>query len=372
MLYLDIPTPRDLDTLNRTRSDICVSIYVPTTPITQDIQGSRIAFGNLAKAAIGQLQEAGTDKRVVAAVQWHLDELGQDEEFWSYQAHSLAVFATPDAILTYRLANRLAEMVEVADRFHLKPLLRAVTFPQAAYVLALSENAVRLVEVSADLPATTVEVPKLPTGAADVYGKSSVNDRSPGGRLQGSEGQKARLTQFVRKVDAALRPLLAASDTPVILAATQPIEALFRSVSAVPVLPDTIAGSHDRTSEAELAQAARPILDAHYARQLVEFRSLFERRAGQNRVTTDISDAARAATFGNVDTLLVDIDEVIDGTVDEETGAVSFDGAAHSRNYGVVDEIAGRALRTGARVLGVRRPDIPGRQPLAAILRRPL
>jgi len=38
----------------------------------------------------------------------------------------------------------------------------------------------------------------------------------------------------------------------------------------------------------------------------------------------------------------------------------------------VVDEIAGRAFASGARVLGVRRPDLPGQKELAAILRYPL
>ena len=38
-------------------------------------------------------------------------------------------------------------------------------------------------------------------------------------------------------------------------------------------------------------------------------------------------------------------------------------------SYGVVDEIAGRAFTAGARVLGVRRADIPGGASLAAILR---
>ncbi len=372
MLYLDIPSARDLETLNRLRSDVCVSIYLPTTPISQDVQASRITFGNLARTAIGQLQDAGTDKRVIAAVQGLLDGLREDHDFWRFQAHSLAVLATPEAVRTYRLANQLREIVVVSDRFHLKPLLRAVTFPQAAYILAISENAVRLIEVSADLPAATVMVPGLPAGAADAVGKSSVNDRSPSGRLQGSEGQTILLTQFVRKVDAALRPLLAADDTPVILAATQPIVSLFRAVSTVPVLPDVIAGSPDRMGEADLASAARPILDAYHAAKLAEFRDRFERMAGQGRVTTDIADAARAATFGSIESLLIDMDDVLYGTVEEETGAIHLDGSGAAHNYGVVDEIAGRALRTGARVLAVRRPDIPGGGALAAILRHPI
>jgi hypothetical protein len=304
-------------------------------------------------------------------LQEHLHDLADDDEFWRFQAHSLAVFATPDLLRTYRLANKLVAMVEVSDRFHLKPLIRAVTFPHAAYVLAISENAVRLVEVSADLPATTVKVPDLPSDAASAVGKSTINDRSPSGRIQGSEGQKTRLAQYIRKVDAALRPILAGSDVPVILAATQPVDSLFRSVSSVRVLPQAISGSHDRTSEADLASAARPILDAHYAMQLEDFRALFDKRAGENRTTTDISDAARAATFGNIAALLVDIDDVVDGMVDEETGAVTFDDSGDAKNYGVVDEIAGRALRTGARLFGVRKADIPGQKPLAAILRSP-
>lgn len=373
MLYLDTPTSGDLSALNEARADICVSIYLPTTPITQDIGKARIKLANLAREAVRQLQEAGTDKRRLATLQVLLDDLADDDEFWRYQAHSLAVFATPDSLRTYRLANKLVQIVEVSDRFHLKPLIRAITFPHAAHVLAISENAVRLVEVSADIPAATVKVPNLPKDAASAVRKSTINDRSPSGRVQGSEGQKVRLAQYVRKVDAALRTVLAgSSDVPLILATTQPVEAIFRSVSSIPALPQTITGSHDRTSDADLANAARPILDAHYEKQISEFRALFDTRKGQRRTTSDISDAARAATFGNIDRLLVDIDEVVDGAIDEETGEVTFDQSGNARNYGVVDEIAGRALRTGARVLGVRNADIPGGKSLAAILRSPI
>ena len=67
--------------------------------------------------------------------------------------------------------------------------------------------------------------------------------------------------------------------------------------------------------------------------------------------------------------LLVDIDSVVPGTVDEESGAIRFAEESDATNYGVTDEIAGRALSSGARVLGVRKDDLPGGGDIAAILR---
>ena len=67
--------------------------------------------------------------------------------------------------------------------------------------------------------------------------------------------------------------------------------------------------------------------------------------------------------------ILVDIDAVLPGTIDETSGAIAFDKEATSGNFGLVDEIARRALLGGADVLAVRADDIPGGNPLAAILR---
>jgi hypothetical protein len=55
--------------------------------------------------------------------------------------------------------------------------------------------------------------------------------------------------------------------------------------------------------------------------------------------------------------------------IDEETGAVIFAEDDDAVAYGVVDEIARRAWLTGGRVLAVRREDVPGGGPVAAILR---
>jgi hypothetical protein len=166
------------------RDDLSVSIYVPTSPLTQDARASRIELKNLSSAALRQLEEAGADRRGVEAIREELDELVDDEEFWEEQARSLAVFASPAGARTFRLPNRLPAVVEVADRPYVKPLLRATTFPQAAFVLALASGSVRLIEVLRDGPPFTVSVPGLP--------KSAAGSRARRVRSSGSASTRAR------------------------------------------------------------------------------------------------------------------------------------------------------------------------------------
>jgi hypothetical protein len=61
MLYVDIPSLADLKSLAAHRDDdICVSIYLPTTPVSQETVGDRIELKNLAKEALRQLEMAET------------------------------------------------------------------------------------------------------------------------------------------------------------------------------------------------------------------------------------------------------------------------------------------------------------------------
>jgi hypothetical protein len=369
MLYIDLPTAADLVALTSRRADFCVSIYLPTTPLPQEAAGDRIALKNYAKEALRTIEGAGGDKRRIAELSEHFDNLVADDEFWRFQAHSLAVFATPENVRTFRLANALEPLLTVSDRFNTKPLLRAVTFPHTAYVLALAEGSVRLIEVSPDLPATLVRPEGLPKDASSALGRAKLIYRSPMDRIQGAEGQKVLLTQFARMVDTALRGLLAGSETPLILAATEPLASIYRCVNSYAALaPMTIEGNPENETEARLAELARPILDELYAAEVTAWRARYDACENEGRATSDVSAAARAATYGAVETLLVDINEFTPGTIDD-AGKVTFTNGGGGTNYGVVDEIASRVILSSGRVLGVRTSDIPGGGPLAAILR---
>jgi hypothetical protein len=371
-LHTDIPTRAQVDQLLDNRRPASVSIYLSTDPVSSG-QAERIELGNLASEAERQLVEAGTAKAEVAAVADSIADLVDDSEFWRFQARSLAVFVTPDSARTFRLPNRLKAAVEVSDRFHVKPLLRALTFPQVALVLALAQGSVRLIEVAPDVEPGPVDVPDLPSDVASWVGKSSIRDRAPTRRLQGTEGQKVRMRQFARGVDQALRPLLTGLGVPLIIAAAEPLDSIYRSVSTYPLLAaSSITGNPETKSDAELADAARTILDELNAAVLGDMHELYRRRESESRAAADLAVIARAATFGAVDTVLVDIDVTVPGSVDDETGAIDLSEADDAVDYGVVDEIVRRVWRTGGTVLAVRQEEVPGGGPAAAILRHTL
>jgi hypothetical protein len=272
LVHTDIPTRTDLEQLLSVRDAACVSIYLPTAP-EEHGERDRLQLKDLSAEALEQLAAASIERKSIDALREALDDLVEDDVFWTRQGQSLAVFATPSGARTFQVANRLSPMVEVSDRFHVKPLLRSATFPQAAFVLALSQSTARLVEVSPDAPPVEVRVPGMPSDAASAVGKASLGDRSPDRRIQGSEGQKVRLRQYARRVEEALRPVLTGLDLPLILAGSEPLESIFRSVSTYPHLTrGVIPGSPDAKTDPELAGASRRVLDELYADELAELR----------------------------------------------------------------------------------------------------
>lgn len=363
-MHIDMPTRNDIERIAAARDDLSVSIYMPTNPVFAHGEENRLRARGLFDSAIERVKSL-TDKRTAWALEEELNDLLEDSSFWSHLGRSLAIFLTPSGITEFRLPNELTEYVSVTDRFTITPLLRAITFPQAAFVLAISQNGVRLVEVSPGEPARQVDVPELPESAEDAIGLRSIGGRSAYGRLQGDEGRKVRLTQYSRAVDHALRPLLNGESLPLVIAATQPLLGIYTNLSGYDGLVKySIRGNPEELSDAELAENAREILDRVYNEELDELREVFGERRNSGRAVTDLSDLARAASFGAIATLAVDMDAILSGTV-EDSGALILGDSDHD----VYEEIARRAIATGTRVLAVRASDLPEGVSAAGILR---
>jgi hypothetical protein len=390
MRHIDIPTLEEFKVLAQIKGDTCVSLYLPTSPLGTSAKLNRTAFRDLAKEGLAQMKEAGVDKNKIAVFEErfaHLAGLEHDvqdddkirklqrarpdpvESFWHYQANGLAVLTTTSLTRMFRLPTAPKPLAEVADRLHLTPLIRAMTSPHDIFVLALAEESVRLIHAFANFPPERVQVPNLPKNAEEATRRPSFHVRAPRRRLQNLEGEKVLLKKYVRQVEHTVYDVLSQQNAPLVLAAEEPMASMFRSLNTYPRLADeTIEGNPEQRTDAELEDAAIPILDRLYSRELKAVIALYD-QLKPRRATTDVSYAAHAATAGAVDQLLIDLDAVIPGLVSDLDGSVTYAASDDAETYSVVDEVARRALSTGARVLGARKEELPERAPLTAILR---
>jgi hypothetical protein len=230
---------------------------------------------------------------------------------------------------------------------------------------------VRLVRAFVNLPPIEIKVAQLPKNAEQATRRPSVHVRAPRGHLQNLEGQKFLLHKYARKVDQALRGVLTGREIPLVLAAAEPLASIFRSINTYPrLVDDVIAGNPNLMTDPQIADAALPIMDHLYRDELKAVIALYE-ELKPRRASADVSYVAHAATAGAVEQLLLDLDAVIPGVVSDIDGSVTYSTCDDAETYSIVDEVARRALCTGAQVLGARREELPGGAPLIAILRYP-
>src|SRR5690606_41410767 len=73
--------------------------------------------------------------------------LVNDAGSWRHRSDGLALFLTDEGDMTeYRLSLRFEETVVLSDRLYVKPLLPILSGDGRFYVLALSQNKVRLLQ----------------------------------------------------------------------------------------------------------------------------------------------------------------------------------------------------------------------------------
>src|SRR6202045_1265993 len=309
MLHIDIPTLAEFKALAQIKGETCVSLSLPTSPLVDNIRANRVAFRDLAREALAQLKEAGVDKRKIAVFEERFDHLAglehdvQDEDkirklqrakpdpfdtFWHYQANGLGVLSTPGLMRMFRLPNPPKPLAEVADRFHLTPLIRAMTSPHDIFVLALAEESVRLIHAFVNFPPVRLQIPDLPANAKQATRRPSFHVRALRGRLQNLEGEKVLLHKYVRKCDQAIHNVTARLNAPLVVAAKEPLTSMFRSLNSYPGLAEEmIDGNPDQKTDAELEDAAIPILDRLYSREVKAPIGLYD-QLKPRRATTEV------------------------------------------------------------------------------------
>jgi len=296
---MDLITRKDLRQLVNGTGAPCVSFYLPTHRAGAETRQDPIRLKNLLREADQQLQAGGLGSPAITKLLDPVRGLLGDNDFWQHQSDGLAIFSSPNLFRLYRVQAEVPELAIVADQFHLKPLLGLMTGNNQFFVLALSQNRVRVFQATRET-IVELESENMPDSLAE-----ALRSRMPERQLQahsagvphraaifhghggGEEDKKEMLVAYFRLVDAGMRDLLAQRSAPILLAAVDYLCPIYRQVNSNPeLLEDWISGNPDNLTPQQLHEKAVPIAAAHSKKAQERARCFFkkEHKAYRGRI----------------------------------------------------------------------------------------
>jgi hypothetical protein len=277
----------------------------------------------------------------------------------------------------------------LGSTFYLTPILPLLDEDGPFFLLALSENGVRLYEGSrddfreADLP------PSVPRNLAEVArfedterqsGFHTDTPRQGSGRRSavffGHGGtvdfEEPLLRQYCQQIDDGLRPLLGTGATPLVLAGVESLLALYRASNTYPhLLADGVIGNPEeaRRPSEELHRRGWAIVAPVYQARARQDLDQFHQVAGTGRTSGDLADIVPAAHNGRVATLFLADGEQRWGRFDPALNTVSPGTPATPDAEELLNLAAVQTLRNGGTVHVLAPASMPIAGVLAALYR---
>lgn len=307
-----------------------------------------------------------------------------DPAFWRHQSDGLAVFFTPEVFHTYRLPLQFSELMVVTNRFHLKPILPLFASDGHFYILALSQNQVRLLEGTRHT-VDEVDLGSMPRDIAEAlqyepfHKHLQFRTQTPsgaGGRSAAFHGhddsdqQKDMVVRWFRKIDSKLPNVLVGRGSPVVLAGVEYLFPLYARANRHPHLVETgIPGNPEQLTAEELHSRAWAIVEPIFRRAEEQAASLYHQLADTGRTTDDVAEAVPAAHHARIDVLFVVVGVQIWGSFDEATNAVEVHEEHQQGDEDLLHLTAARSIFSGGTVYAVEPEQMPAEGPLAAVFR---
>jgi hypothetical protein len=376
---VDVIRRTDLERLALQGRGPCVSVFLPIHRAGPGVQQGPIRLKNLLRRAIQELQADGVKAPMIHSVLAPLRRLVNDGLFWQYQRDGLALFSRPGWWRSLRVPLDFPELAVVADRFHVSPLLPLLTGDGHFFVLALSQNQIRLLEGTRDR-LEEVDLPGVPLGVRDALQGAEAQKQlqlyvaDQGGVAargifhgHGSAGdvQKDHVLRYFRKANRALGEVLAGERAPMVLAAVEHLAPLWRQVTTYPHLVDQVlAGSPEELGLHELHARAWAVVEPLFRKAHHEAAARYHQLAGTGRTCQDPREIVRAAKEGRVEVLFA---APLPTGVSSVASGPSFNGDRALRD--VVELAAVTTLVKGGTVYALHVGAVPGDGSVAAVFR---
>lgn len=367
--------------------DPSISIFLPTHRAGRETQQDPIRLRNLLREAENRLQGKGMRSPEIAALLQPAHNLLDDVVFWQHQQDGLVLYLATGDFHIYQLPYSLDEQVVIDRTYYFKPILPFFRTNGRYYILAISQDEVRLFEGTRH-SAQQMELPhgtprslqealqyddqekqlQFHTGTAQGGMRAGMFH----GHGQGDEEQKERIERYLNLVDAGLKPWYNNLQAPLVLAGVDYLLPIYRKVSEYAhIVPKGITGNPENLRADELQAQAWPLVEPYFQQELDAVVEQYRQFVGIGRATHNLEEAVPAAFFGRVDTMIVAVDAQVWGTFNPNTAAVEQHATEQKEDgdIALLDAAAMQTLLNGGNVYGLPQADMPADSPVVAVFR---
>jgi hypothetical protein len=289
----------------------------------------------------------------------------------------------------YRAPLHFDKLIVVSERFHVKPLFRLFTGDGRFFVLAISQNAVRMLECTrysydeidlAGVPKSMAQA--LPYDHPEKQTQFHTGTSAPGagyprpaifhGQGVGVDDTKMNLLRYFRRIDKQLQELLPDEQAPLVLAGVEYLLPIYREAShSSHLIHEGIEGNPENLSGRKLHQQAwkivHPLFNAAQKEAVMQYHRLSD--SASDQASNDLEKIVPAAYAGRIETLLAATGVQHWGMFDPRTNKVQLHSEAKPGDEDLLDLAAVQTFLKKGTVYALDPKDMPDDSAVAAIFR---
>jgi hypothetical protein len=378
----------DIKNLLRKNSGVHISIFMPAHSGGGVDQQDPIRLRNLIRVSEDKMVARGMRAAAARFILRPADALLTDNLFWRQQSDGLALFLNANTFFHYRVPIELKEEVGVGDRYYIKPLVPMLGSCGWYYVLAVSQDDVRLLQCTAagslridssDMPEIIEEALRLeaPDRYVQYHNARQVGGVSTGrleGVQTGAPGRasyiKTNMPRYFDLINKAIMKIIKNENAPLILAGVDYLHAIYhKSNSYRNLLPEGIKGNPDELSDNSLRLQSWAIVKPYFDQAKKAAEAEFRNSAGTGLTATGLEDVVPSAYHGRVRFLFLRKNASGWGKYDPDSDAVTVQPRSDAVNEDLIDLAAFQTMSHSGTIYVLEDDETPEMAPVSAILR---
>jgi len=372
-------TRDDILKLAQEEHDACISLYLPTHRMGEEVQQDPIRLKNLLSIAKAQLKEHEVAEQRIDKLLEGPQKLLKKPLFWQHNDKGLALFISEENFDYYRVPHTFQERVMVDDHFLITPLIPMISLEGTFCILALSQKNVRLLKCTR-AQVEQIELEEAPTSMEefkkfDVYEKN-ITSAGSGGAAAMFHGwgdgsvETDDVENYLKTVENEVTSILRKRNDPLVLAGIDEALAIYKKVNHYSrMMGQTVTGNPDPKSDSEIKNEGWKIIQSLFLQDMYDDIKRFGDLSGSEKRSDNLTKIVEAAFYGKIDSLFVSIGEHSWGWFDQERDVVHHSKEQKNGEHDLINLAAIKTLTKSGNVYALDRENMPTSAPIAAIFR---